>query len=231
MPNQSIQALVCDCDGVIVDSEVVAERALVDALSELAPREEVAALIRGAFGQSTSAVLGLIERRCGITLSDAFRADLYPRTEQLIATTAAPIDGVKTALESIDLPLAVVSNSTHASVLNSVRRAGLEPRVGGRIFTAEMVGVPKPAPDVYMRAVAAMKTPAPKCVAIEDSAAGVQSAVAAGVPVIGFVGASHIPPAHADHLLRLGAVAVIGRMLDLPPLLRRLARRSDSSRQ
>ena len=222
MANRSVEALVCDCDGVIIDSEVVAERALVKALSEIAPGEAVAAVIRASFGQMTSTVLAHIEERFGITLPAAFEETLYAEVEHLIATTAEPIGGVRAALEAIDLPLAVVSNSTHASVSNSVRRAGLEQRVGGCIFTAEMVGKPKPAPDVYLRAIAALETPAARCLAIEDSEAGVRSAVAAAVPVVGFVGASHIPTGHAAHLRKLGAVEILERMSDLPSLVQRL---------
>ena len=222
MANESVQALVCDCDGVIVDSEVVAERALVSALSEFAPPGQVAGVIRELFGRSTDEVLALIEQRFGIVLPEQFEETLYVEIEELIATTAEPIAGVRSALESIDLPLAVVSNSTHASVSNSVRRAGLERRIAGRIFTAEMVGVPKPAPEVYLRAVSELQTPAARCLAIEDSAAGVQSALAAGVPVVGFVGASHIPAGHADRLLSLGAIGVLERMSELPPLVRGL---------
>jgi len=222
MANESVQALICDCDGVIVDSEVVAERALVSALSEFAPPGQVAGVIRELFGRSTDEVLALIEQRFGIVLPEQFEETLYVEIEELIATTAEPIAGVRSALESIDLPLAVVSNSTHASVSNSVRRAGLERRIAGRIFTAEMVGVPKPAPEVYLRAVSELQTPAARCLAIEDSAAGVQSAVAAGVPVVGFVGASHIPAGHADRLLSLGAIGVLERMSELPPLVRGL---------
>ncbi len=222
MEKGSVEALVCDCDGVIVDSEVVAERALVKALSEFAPGDEVAGVIRAAFGQMTSAVLAHIEERFGIALPAAFEETLYAEVEHLISTTAEPIAGVQAALEAIDLPLAVVSNSTHASVSNSVRRAGLEQRVGGCIFTAEMVGRPKPAPDVYLRAVAALETPVAHCLAIEDSEAGVRAAVAAGVPVIGFVGASHIPAGHAAHLLKLGAMDILERMSDLPSLVQRL---------
>jgi HAD superfamily hydrolase (TIGR01509 family) len=217
-----VEAFICDCDGVIVDSEVVAERALLAALSSFAPRDDLAVVLREAFGQSTAAVLQIIEQRFGVTLSQSFRATLYNDTEALIAATAQPIDHVKEALEAINLPMAVVSNSHYGPVLNSVRRAGLEERFGGMIFTAETVGAPKPAPDVYLRAVAALGVPAPHCLALEDSAAGVQAAVAASVPVIGFVGASHIPPSHADHLLRLGALACVDRMLDLPPLVQSL---------
>lgn len=222
MAHESVEALVCDCDGVIVDSEVVAERALVSALSQFAPPDQVAEAIRELFGRSTDEVLALIEQRFGIVLPETFEEALYTRIEELIATTAEPIAGVRAALESIDLPLVVVSNSTYGSVSNSVRRAGLERRVAGRIFTAEMVGAPKPSPLVYLRAVSELQTPAARCLAIEDSAAGVQSAVAAGVPVLGFVGASHIPAGHADRLLSLGAIGVLERMSDLPALVQRL---------
>jgi HAD superfamily hydrolase (TIGR01509 family) len=221
-PPGGFEALVCDCDGVIVDSEVIAERALVEALSEFAAPAEVAAVIREAFGQSTSAVLGLVEKRFAISLPVTFQAELYSAVEQLIATSAQPIEGVKGALQAIKLPLAVVSNSLYSSVTNSVRRAGLEERVAGRIFTAEMVRAPKPAPDVYLRAVSSLGIPPALCLAIEDSTAGVQAAAAAGVPVLGFVGASHIPPSHAEHLLSLGAVAVFDRMTDLPRLVHSL---------
>jgi HAD superfamily hydrolase (TIGR01509 family) len=219
------EAFICDCDGVIVDSEVVAERALLAALSSFASRDDLAVILRESFGQSTAAVLERIGHRFGITLSESFRATLYNDTEALIAATSQPIAHVKEALEAIDLPMALVSNSQQASVLNSIRRAGLQHRFAGKIFTAEQVGAPKPAPDVYLRAVAAMNVPASRCLALEDSAAGVQSAVAAGVPVIGFVGASHIPPSHADHLLRLGAIAIVDRMPDLPPLVQSLTLR------
>jgi HAD superfamily hydrolase (TIGR01509 family) len=217
-------AFICDCDGVIVDSEVVAERALTSALSQFAPPDDLALVLREAFGQSTGVVLDLIEKRYGITLSDTFRGTLYADTEALIAATAQPIDDVKDALEAIDMSMAVVSNSHYASVVNSVRRAGLEHRFAGMIFTAERVGAPKPAPDVYLHAVAALGVSASQCLALEDSAAGVQAAVAAGVSVIGFVGASHIPPSHADHLARLGAIAILDRMIDLPPLVKRIER-------
>jgi len=219
------EAFICDCDGVIIDSEVVAERALLAALSKFAPRDELAAILREAFGQRTSVVLQTIEKRFDITLSESFRNALYTDTEALIAATSRPVEHVKEALEAINLPMAVVSNSHYAAVLDSVGRAGLLDRFGGRIFTAERVGAAKPAPDVYLCAVAELRVPASRCLALEDSAAGVQSAVAAGVPVIGFVGASHIPPSHADHLLRLGAIAIVERMLDLPPLVHGLISR------
>jgi len=126
------------------------------------------------------------------------------------------------ALDEIDLPLAVVSNSLYPSVANSIRRAALDDRVAGKIFSADMVALPKPAPDLYLLASSSMGVPPERCLAIEDSSAGVKAAIAAGVRVIGFVGASHVPPTHAAHLLDMGVVAVARQMSDLPSLVRRL---------
>ena len=217
---------LCDCDGVIVDSEVLAERVLTEALSELAPRGEIEALVRASFGLSMSRILAEASARFGLDLPADTLAVLRARSEALLETSVEPIAGVREALEAIDLPMAVVSNSRRASVENSLRRAGVDSIFGGRIFSAELVAAPKPAPDVYRLACETMGF-APSCtLAIEDSSAGVRAAVAAGVRVIGFTGASHIPPGHARTLAQLGAIEVIGRMQDLPATVRRIVEAS-----
>ena len=220
--NQPVELVICDCDGVIVDSEILAEQVLLDLLSAHAPRAEVALLLRESFGLSSSDILQVAGERFGVALRPDLAADVRARTDALIAESVQPIPGVKAALEEIDLPLAVVSNSFYPSVLNSIRRAGLDDRVAGKIFSADMVALPKPAPDLYLLACSSMGVPPERCLAIEDSSAGVQAALAAGVRVIGFVGASHVPPTHAARLVDMGVVAVARQMSDLPSLVRRL---------
>ena len=222
MTSQPIELLICDCDGVIVDSEILAEQVLLDLLSGYAPRAEISLLIRESFGLSSSAILHAAELRFGVTLPPDLSAEVRARTDAVIAASVRPIPGVKAALDEIDLPLAVVSNSLYPSVANSIRRAALDDRVAGKIFSADMVALPKPAPDLYLLASSSMGVPPERCLAIEDSSAGVKAAIAAGVRVIGFVGASHVPPTHAAHLLDMGVVAVARQMSDLPSLVRRL---------
>lgn len=222
----TVEVVICDCDGVIVDSEILAEQVLVDLLGAYAPVGEVAALARDSFGLSSSSILKAAERRFGIALPASVYAEVRARTDAAIEASVQPIPGVRAALEAIDLPLAVVSNSLDRIVRSSVRRAGLEDLVAGRIFSADMVASPKPAPDLYLLAAAEMGVPPARCLAIEDSSAGVTAALAAGMRAIGFTGASHVPSAHAEHLVRLGVAAVVGSMSDLPPAVRRIAGRA-----
>ena len=222
MKRQPVELVICDCDGVIVDSEILAEQVLLDLLSAYAPQAEISVLLRQSFGLSSSDILKIAEKQFGVVLPPDLPAEVRAMTEAVIAESVQPIPGVKAALEEIDLPLAVVSNSLYRSVANSIRRAGLDERVAGKIFSADMVALPKPAPDLYLLASSSMAVPPERCLAIEDSSAGVRAAMAAGVRVIGFVGASHVPPTHAANLVAMGVVAVARQMSDLPSLVRRL---------
>lgn len=211
-----IELLISDCDGVLVDSEILSERIVMDELSRHAPRTELEKLLEGTFGLTTRDIIQRVEERFGITLPEGIHKDIRTRAEQLIATQVEPIPGVKEALERIDLPLAVASNSQRHSVVSSVARAGLTERVAGHIFSADMVEHPKPAPDVYLLAARTMGVSPENCLVIEDSATGVRAALAAGMRVIGFTGASHIPPKHGETLRRLGVTALISHMDQLP---------------
>lgn len=211
-----IELLISDCDGVLVDSEILSERIVMDELSRHTPRTELEKLLEGTFGLTTRDIIQRVEERFGITLPEGIHKDIRTRAEQLIATQVEPIPGVKEALERIDLPLAVASNSQRHSVVSSVARAGLTERVAGHIFSADMVEHPKPAPDVYLLAARTMGVSPENCLVIEDSATGVRAALAAGMRVIGFTGASHIPPEHGETLRRLGVTALISHMDQLP---------------
>src|SRR5437660_12843714 len=88
-------------------------------------------------------------------------------------------------------------------------------------FPPGEVGHGKPAPDLFLHAAERMGVPPERCVAIEDSLPGVTAAVAAGMTVIGFVGASHCRPSDAARLAAQGAIAVIDDMAQLLPALAR----------
>ena len=150
-------------------------------------------------------------------------AQIQARSEALIAAEVQPIAGVRQALEQIPLPLAVASNSRRHNVIASVERAGLTERAAGRIFSADMVERPKPAPDVYLLAARTAGVVPERCLVIEDSPTGATAALAAGMQVLGFTGASHIPQGHGDTLRRIGVLEVFDDMRDLPALFERLA--------
>lgn len=212
----TIDLLISDCDGVIVDSEIISHRVLFEALSLYVPAERLHEALEGTFGLTLPSIMALLEKRFDLVLPSSFDEDLRCKSEQVVADEVQAIPGVREALLAIDLPLAVASNSRLHNVEASLRRAGLTERVGGHIFSAEMVSSPKPAPDVYLLAAERMGVAPGHCLVVEDSPTGVLAARTAGMQVIGFTGASHIPAGHDLALRELGVAAVINDMRDLP---------------
>ncbi|MCI2260345.1 HAD-IA family hydrolase [Xanthomonas indica] len=216
--------LISDCDGVLVDSEVLADRVMLDALGAYVPRVELEQFLAGSFGLTAQEIVQRVQRQYALDLPPGLYQDIRTRSEALIAAEVQPIDGVREALLALPLPLAVASNSMRESVVASVARAGLRERVGERIFSADMVARPKPEPDVYLLAARTLEVAPERCLVIEDSATGASAALAAGMTVIGFTGAAHIPSGHAATLRQLGVAAVMEHMCELPQTYAALVR-------
>lgn len=212
----TIDLLISDCDGVIVDSEVIAHRVLFATLTAFVPADQLHAALEGTFGLTVPSIIDLIEKRFDLSLPASFDEDLRRQGERAVAEQVQAIPGVREALMAIDLPLAVASNSRLHNIQASLRRAGLTERVGGNVFSSEMVASPKPSPDVYLLAAERMGVRPGHCLVVEDSPTGVLAARRAGMRVIGFTGASHIPPGHDQVLRELGVEKVIAHMRDLP---------------
>ncbi|CAB3757894.1 HAD family hydrolase [Paraburkholderia humisilvae] len=214
-----IDHLICDCDGVLVDSEVIADRVMHKTLSEMYPALSFDTIIKTAFGQKTSRFLESVEATFGITLPANFVQTIDRKVEAELARSLAAISGVRDALQRVPLPAAVVSNSRLARVSASLQRAGLTEMFANRVFSAEQVARPKPFPDVYLFAAQQLGVPPTRCVVIEDSVSGLNAARAAGMKTIAFVGASHIPDGYADVLRHMGITRIMQHMSELPALV------------
>lgn len=214
-----IDHLICDCDGVLVDSEIIADRVMLETLSATFPGLDFEPVVKTAFGQQTSRFLEGIEKTFDITLPANFFDAIEHNVEIELAASLSPINGVREALQRVTLPAAVVSNSRMARVNASVRRAGLQQIFGERIFSAEQVARPKPYPDVYLFAAKTLGVEPTRCIVVEDSIAGLNSARAAGMKTIAFVGASHIPDGYADALRNMGITRIMKHMDELPALI------------
>lgn len=211
--------LICDCDGVLVDSEVIADRVLLRSLSAQFPTIDFASVAHLAFGQRTSTFLAELETRYPIKIPDGFLAGVEREIDNEFKRALAPIAGVRDALADVPLPAAVVSNSRLARVAASLSRVGLADIFGARVFSAEQVGRPKPHPDVYLHAARELGVAPERCLVVEDSVTGLTAARAAGMKTIAFVGASHVPKGYAQVLRNLGVTRIIERMEQLPGLI------------
>lgn len=221
VPSVSIQCVIFDCDGVLVDSETLAMRVINEHLTGLLPGVDLQPLLFDAPGHQTHAIVANVEERSGHRLPEGISGELDRAVEEALDRDLEPISGVFEALEKIPQPKAVVSNSRLERVQRSLAATGLDRMLNGTpLFSAEQVERPKPAPDLYAFAARALGLDATQCLVVEDSEAGVTAARAAGLAVIGFVGAGHVGPDHADRLKAAGAAVIVRHMDDLPAVVR-----------
>jgi HAD superfamily hydrolase (TIGR01509 family) len=127
--------------------------------------------------------------------------------------------GMKEALEEITLPVCVASSSYPSKLKLGLETVGLYERFAPNIISGTSVARGKPEPDVFLFAAGWMRTSPMKCLVVEDSVAGVRSAVRAGMRVFGYTGGSHCGPEQGDRLREAGASVVFHDMRELPELL------------
>jgi len=209
MINTSLDLIIFDCDGVIVDSEVLSTRASAAALAEFGLNLSQAQVADLLVGLTFDAGLKRIQEQHQLVLPPAFAQRKMQLTEQLFRQELAPVPGLVALLERLTLPYCVASNSSHERLRFTFEATELTHYFAGRIYSADDVPQGKPAPDLFLHAAGQQQTPPRCCLVIDDSPSGVRAAVAAGMPVIGFTGGAHALPALVDQLHEAGATWVM----------------------
>ena len=217
-----MDTLIFDCDGVLVDSETIAEATLVELLGEWLPDLSADTVLRQALGMTTAHILRYLEGLSEHRLPPAATERVEAAIEARLARELRATPGVAEAITAIDLPKAVVSNSRRQRVLASLATTRLDGLLGeAPLFTADQVARPKPDPALYRLAAATLGVTPAHCLVVEDSVSGVTAAHGAGMTVIGFTGASHVPPDQAMRLRDAGAWQLLTHMSGLAGLVRR----------
>ncbi|AFT86990.1 HAD family hydrolase [Paraburkholderia phenoliruptrix] len=211
-------ALICDCDGVLIDSEAVAARMLVQELQARWPGADVEPVVLPLLGLRIESVLEGTAMQLGKSLGlDDIRA--IRRSVEAAAVQASAVQGIEHALAQVPLLKGCASNSFRPYVETVLARTGLVRFFGDRLFCADSVANPKPAPDVYLAAARGLRLAPSACLVVEDSVTGVTAASAAGMTVLGFIGGGHASDAQIDKLHAAGARHVFDDMLQLPELV------------
>ncbi len=213
------ELIIFDCDGVLVDSEMISCRTDSLCLAEIGIAMSAEEIMDRYLGISAATMCGDIERRVGRSLPVDFADTLRARVAAAFDAELAPIAGVETMLDALPFRRCVASSSAPERLRHSLSLTGLLGYFEPNIFSATQVARGKPAPDLFWFAADAMRAARANCVVIEDSVPGVQAAVAAGMQVIGFTGGAHCRPDHGERLRKAGAVAVADAMQWLPALL------------
>ncbi|WP_425350029.1 HAD family hydrolase [Methylobacterium tarhaniae] len=211
--------LIFDCDGVLIDSEILVCRLVAEELSALDYTISTEQVIARFAGRPEGEMVAEIESDRGRPLPPTFFERTRARTEAAYGTELRAVAGVADTLARLRGPACVASSSAPAKLRRGLEATGLLAHFGENVVSAARVARGKPAPDVFLYAAGWMRAPIRDCVVIEDSVPGVTAARAAGLRVFGFTGGSHCPPDLAARLTSAGAEAVFGAMADLERLV------------
>ncbi len=207
------EAILFDCDGVLVDSEkiyVAVEQELLSGLGLSYSHEEYQQRFQGLSGKDYLKTVGEDHASRGLgPLPDAFAEDLVRTTTERIDQELEEISGIKPLLEAHQGLRAVASSSGVDRLSAKLRITGLAGYFGSHVYSSELVENGKPAPDLFLFAAGRLGAAPETCVVIEDSANGVKAGLAAGMTVIGFTGGGHSDPAHTGRLEEAGAHKVV----------------------
>jgi HAD superfamily hydrolase (TIGR01509 family) len=217
--NQNFDLIIFDCDGVLVDSEVISCRAHAETLTRHGYPITADEVLNRFLGVSDREARLMIENEIGRKLPNDFESQVKQATLQFYADDLRAISYVSEAIAAIGLPKCVASSGTPEKIRHGLTCAGLYDQLAPHIFSASEVKRGKPAPDLFLFAAEQMQAAPAQCLVIEDSIPGVTGAVAAGMTVLGFHGGSHCPPGHADTLRAAGAIMTFEDMRQLPDLI------------
>ena len=212
--------VIFDCDGVLIDSELLSVRADRECLAECGIELTEAELLERYTGISWAGMVADLVTRHGplpADLDERYRRRYWP----LLESELQAIPSIVEVLDSLICKICVASSGRPERLKHALSLMGLYDRFHPHIFSAVEVARGKPAPDLFLHAAARMGTAPERCVVVEDSVPGVIAGVAAGMSVIGFVGASHCRPDEAARLAAHGAAWVIDDMTKLLPALAR----------
>lgn len=216
------EAILFDCDGVLVDSETITNTVLCAMLNESGWPISAAECLETFIGKTVRSETARIEAHTGQPLTDAWMAEFYERRNVQLRANLVAIAGALEAVQAVHGQLqgriAVASGADRFKVEMQLTQVGMAPYFTGRVFSGHETPRSKPFPDVYLAAAAALGVAPERCLVIEDSVPGIQAGIAAGATVWGYCPE---PVLHAtpQMLQDAGVARVMRSMAELPALL------------
>ncbi len=218
--------IVFDFDGVIADSEMLANSVLADVVTELGVPTSLDDSYRSYMGRRFADVIAAVEATVGRPLPAAFAAEFQARTLARFRAELRAVDGARDYIRAFEhLPRCIASSSSPDRLSVCLEVLGLEAEFGRNVFSASQVERGKPHPDVFLYAAQLMGAVPAECIVLEDSPSGVEAGVAAGMTVIGLLAGAHIQPGHGERLLATGAHRLASTFAEAEAITRHLLAR------
>lgn len=204
--------VIFDCDGVLLDSEIIACQAIAEAYSLLGYVISTEEVSRRFSGMPDEGVDAAIEVELGTPLPANFRADIKKRVLGKYRTDLKPINGAKSVLSSLKTPKCIASSASPSKLSLGLIETDMFELVYPNIFSTRLVARGKPHPDIFLYAADKMDALPSRCIVVEDSVAGVSAAKSAGMTCIGFTGGSHCAEGHSQCLYDASADIVVDNL-------------------
>lgn len=221
----SVDLVIFDCDGVLVDSEPISIAVLRDVIAAAGHDLDEATAYRLFLGRSMTSISETLVEQCGVRFDDTHLSSIRQLLFARFAEELQPIPGIRETLATLPHRRCVASSSKPERIRFSLQATGLLDLLEPNIYSATMVRRGKPAPDLFLHAAREMAAEPSGCIVIEDSPAGIEAAKAAGMRVLAFAGGSHaVPGALREAFDALKPDAVFDDMQLLPSIIAELGR-------
>lgn len=207
--------IIFDCDGVLVDSEVIGVRVLLDMASEYGVTMDLQEAVEEFSGIRLREGIKMLQQKAKSPFPEDFEQAFRKRSYEVFKTEMRPVNGIKTVLDSLTMPFCVASSGPVEKMKLNLTITGLLPyfEEGNRIFSGYDINSWKPDPGIFLYAARQMGFSPAECVVIEDSKAGVIAAQKGGFKVYGYA-----KPFNGDELRNEGAT-IFYEMTELLHLL------------
>ena len=203
-----IKHILFDCDGVLIDTEIVAAEVVTNWLISEGVDINIDTFIADYTGKTFTDILEILKAKQLLAASTETREAVVFMDEE-IRRNMRPIVGVKEMLSGVPVTASMVSNSAEDYVLEAIELLEANHIFQKRVFSAEMVPKGKPDPAVYLLALEKLNLNKEEVLVIEDSVAGVTASTAAGLKTVGFLGGTHVRNGHGEKLKQLGTLNLV----------------------
>ena len=180
------KCIIFDCDGVLINSESIAIKVLVDMANDLGANMDFQESLINLKGKSLNLCMNVISKRINNPLPVHFEQDYRINTFEAFRKGIQPINGIKDIVENLNIPFCVASSGPENKIRLNLEITGLLPFFEGNIFSCYAIQKWKPEPDIFLWAAKSMGFKPNECLVIEDSVSGVKAAKFGGFDVYGY---------------------------------------------
>ncbi|MER9894620.1 HAD family hydrolase [Mesorhizobium sp. M0119] len=221
------ELVIFDCDGVLVDSEMLSVSALLEMIALAGGNVSEDIAYERFLGKSMKSVREILASDFGLDLTDQHLTEMRSELMRKFREQLKPMPGIAQVLPKLGVPCCVASSGTLERIRYALQVTGLLGLLEPHLFSAAMVARGKPAPDLFLHAADKMRAAPRNCLVVEDSPAGIEAARAAGMRVLAFTGGSHTGnPALKARLASSEPDFIFADMLQLPDLIAGLGARA-----